>query len=457
METDPTGSPTASGDSNSRITGRWRGALSILLPEGWLAEEVIQIRSPDDGIALSVSGGPTSGTVEDLADRYAEELAELPGYSEISMEEARVMGGRQGLVRIFRWAPDADDATELIQTQTYVVESGAAYVASGASPVESYEANRDVIEGLLASIDRIPPSFEVRERDADRSDGSVAAFLHGALHLDLAPREWQESDWESVASKWRTGTEARENGHQIAFSADELLALAQLFGAPGFPGVGEESYEGYSAETQIIAGRAARRSLLARGIVFVHTEGAVSVAEEIEGILGTALFPGLLVTAESHTPDGVLSTVFHADPTSLIEHGIDPNGVHLLRRLNPGDLPTRIKGLFDLSEVPPSDAPPLKTTMSDLRQSTDRTPDHPFFGFDLRSATLNFLTITHTDDETISGGWLRWFDLGNEGLWSVESLDDSPGDPEGQVRIEPTTKGALMERVLSYLPGAFSD
>lgn len=132
---------------------RFRPQLTVLLPEGWFAKESITLLAPDGQANLIASSEPLDPSIS--AQRYAEVQGELlrkefPGYREFTFEQAQILSGRRGYIRLFEWTPP--DGVPVTQVQLYYAENSRGYTATATTPTSEYDRFKSQLHQLLNAL-----------------------------------------------------------------------------------------------------------------------------------------------------------------------------------------------------------------------------------------------------------------------------------------------------------------
>jgi hypothetical protein len=236
--------------------------------------------------------------------------------------------------------------------------------------------------------------------------------------------------------------EESQNG-RWRYGASELTAIAQLFGAPGFPGV-VDTQEGEDARDSAL--RSARVSLLARGVVTLDHEGLLQVTPPHSVLFRVALAPALVVNAEHRKQDLVEMRSYYALPDVAVEHAIAVGLVHRLEQFPAEELMGRVCEFIELADRPHAADAEVELQVADLNDAlAGREAILPALE---NLVSTSYVGSLHREGKTLVGGELRWIDAGESGLWLVEPSDD----PEC-VKLRPTSARELLDELLSYLPG----
>jgi hypothetical protein len=234
-----------------------------------------------------------------------------------------------------------------------------------------------------------------------------------------------------------------QNG-STRYGADELTAVANLFGAAGFPGVGGRHA---SDEARDGALRSARRSLLARGVVTIDDDGLLQVTPPHSVLFRVALAPGVVVSAEHRMRDAAETRSYYALPDVAVEHAVAVGCVHQLEQFPSVRLMGRVRDFVELTERPETGGDEAELSVAELNAAlAGEASSLPAFE---NLVSTSYVGCIHRGDKTLVGGELRWIDCGDSGLWLVEPSSD---DPE-RVKVRPTSARELLGELLSYLPG----
>jgi hypothetical protein len=132
---------------------RFKCQLTTPMPSGWLAGEMLQLKSPTGASRLVVASDPVGKGVN--AERFARDRGETlrqsaAEYRELEFVPAEIFGGHQGyLRRLELTGPNTEPKTHI---ELYCVEGGRAYVAIAMMPlseIDSYERNmRLILDGI---------------------------------------------------------------------------------------------------------------------------------------------------------------------------------------------------------------------------------------------------------------------------------------------------------------------
>jgi hypothetical protein len=232
------------------------------------------------------------------------------------------------------------------------------------------------------------------------------------------------------------------------YAADELAALAELLGAPGFPGADEALPP--DGEARAAALRAARRSLLARGVLEIDAEGVLRVMPPHAELVAIALGRTAAVTVERRTTESLERRSFYVSDGAGVEHSAELGHVHRLERFDAAELEQRVLAHASLPDGNERGRE-VETTREELDaalagaargEEVEGVLEEPFRT--LRS--LGRVTALRREDGKVVGGEITWLDLGDGGLRVVEPA----GDPDS-VRLRSATGTAIAAELRSYI------
>lgn len=251
-------------------------------------------------------------------------------------------------------------------------------------------------------------------------------------------------------------------GDALRFSADELTVLAQMLGGEDFPGIERSSFSPYSTESRAVAGRAARRGLVARGVVALDSEDQVQVATHPRRLVELALDPALMVTVEHHDPQNSDIRRFFADTDLMVEHKGFLGGVSELVERPTGELFDAIVEMSHLGARPVSDSSPLKATFRELRAVRTSSFDdgstlpegHPLVAAIKSGCSLTLVSTIFRVEDRVEGDWIGWFDAPDAGLWQIEmDIDRGDGSEDPLLTLFAVSAGELADAIIGGLPG----
>jgi len=151
--TNADGEPSA-GESSFE---RFKCQLTAPLPPGWLAGELIHLKSATGPGRLVVASEPVDQGMDaaQLAKDRGEALTQSSeGYRELEFAAAEMFGGRQGYLRRFELTgPNTYPTTHI---ELYCVEGGRAYVATATMPMSEGDSSERAMRLILGGL-RIEP------------------------------------------------------------------------------------------------------------------------------------------------------------------------------------------------------------------------------------------------------------------------------------------------------------
>jgi len=115
-----------------------------------------------------------------------------------------------------------------------------------------------------------------------------------------------------------SATEARML--RMQYTAEELAVLADLFELDSLPGV---DVRRLGPEVRSLA----TRSLIARGIAVMPSDGGVEITQPHAGLIGTLLAASIVVQVIRHSPERSLASTWFDDDGVLVEVGPDDEGI----------------------------------------------------------------------------------------------------------------------------------
>jgi hypothetical protein len=243
------------------------------------------------------------------------------------------------------------------------------------------------------------------------------------------------------------------------YAADELAVVAQLLGAPAFPGVDRLGEPG-EREASL---RTARRCLLARGVLQLDGEGILSITAPHALLFSVALAPAASILAVRRRGDAE-SRAWYIHPKVAVEHTVPVGAVHGLEEVAAADVVPRVVEFLELggaretgepagfpaSRLAVDRAAGLLATGDTGGARSELPTDADAFAAAVDSFTgLAYVRALHRSGTKIVGGELSWIDTGDAGLWLVEPV---PADPD-RVAVRRTGSQELVDELLSYLPG----
>jgi hypothetical protein len=232
------------------------------------------------------------------------------------------------------------------------------------------------------------------------------------------------------------------------YAADELAALAALLGAAGFPGADEAlPAEGEARDAAL---RAARRSLLARGVLEIDADGVLKVVPPHAELVAIVLGRTAAVSIERRTAESLERRSLYVAEGAGVEHSAELGHVHRLERFDARELEQRVLDRAALGDSDQSGAEVQGTsaeldaalTAAARGETVEGALAEPMHA--LRS--LGRVTALRRENGKVVGGELTWLDLGEAGLRIVEPAVDA-----GRLRLRPASGADVANELRSYL------
>ena len=275
--------------------------------------------------------------------------------------------------------------------------------------------------------------------------------------------------------------------HSIAFSVEELAALARVSGHNLAAVVGPNPLGHVRLAERRTVLDIAQRSLRARNVLSGPDDDLV-VADPVLGLL--AIVSEAVLRAELVIDGGrTLTRRFHAVPYASVEHAVE-HGVHRFTPFATVDVLARIARRAGLVQRPELSDPGIDLDYGSYAAARDAVGrgDNDAArtglvesGVDPAAAdrlvamlaaaqTTVAVRITHrTGPTSLAGGELAWVDAGDVGLWRVPTIDQPfagafppavDGDPDAlpdglaevEVRVAPVAAEALAAELFTFLP-----
>jgi hypothetical protein len=232
------------------------------------------------------------------------------------------------------------------------------------------------------------------------------------------------------------------------YAADELAALAILLGAAGFPGADEAlPADGEAREAAL---RAARRSLLARGVLEIDDEGVLRVLAPHAELVAVALGRVAAVSIERRTSDSLDRRSLYVADGAGVEHAAELGHVHRLERFDASELEQRVLALAAIAQTDESgeelEATPEELDVALARAGRGEQVDGALGELLRTLQSLGRVTALRRTDGKLVGGEVMWLDLGGAGLRVVE-----PSGQGDRVRLRPASGAAVADEVRSYI------
>lgn len=248
------------------------------------------------------------------------------------------------------------------------------------------------------------------------------------------------------------------------YSVDELLVLAGLLESEGLPGISDEVYEGLDEAAREAAAAAAARGLLARGALVLTEPGDGDEDPRLElqaphaGVLSLAFSPSVVLSVFRWEQGELYTRRYYVDAEAGVEHYPDMGSVHLLELFPTYELLLRIAAAAGISQRTPSTGKPISSTVAAVRrlvESGEATEGLTDIGI---GGPCFHLRCLYKDEGNVVGGEITIIDAGGQGLWSVEPstsgiVTGNIEDAGGEVTLAPLAADAVMEELVSYLPG----
>lgn len=335
---------------------------------------------------LSVGASAADGeAVDHLAARHADAIEGLPEYNGKPMV-SRMVSEVPLLLRHYGWRPQGGERLE--QVALYRADGDVAWV------------------GILTAEQHPSP------KQVDAAAEIVSTLTHESQTL------------------------TRD------YSVEELTALAELHGAPGFPGV-EHAFPNSSARLS------AHRALTARGTLRPGGDGVYGLDPLDLRLIGLALAPLSTVTVDYQGDVGsIRRTLYVGSEVSLLRTPTIA-GVHRLTAVPTTRLGALLGELTQLHERPPAPGGALSVSDETFRTLRDAAlvgrieeADAPEADVErLRAVLASVVSSSHlrmrgTSGGSMHGGELVWLDAGELGLWRLRPLS-------GRVSLEPLALGEL--------------
>lgn len=258
----------------------------------------------------------------------------------------------------------------------------------------------------------------------------------------------------------------------LTLTFDELTVLCGTLDLQLPVGVIEDEYE-YPPEVVARLRAAATAALHTRGI----TDGveATAVNSAVRTLLEIASEPALIASVERDTGDDVRVAFLLCDADLGVQVEALVPAAYQLTPFVTRDLMSRIVRISDLRPADVPDVPPLSIARDDLELCGEAASSSPgragdglrsvgvpepaasAFGAALaeRRASIGVTILHRPTDELIEGGTLSWIDAGLLGNWLSDATEATSDDD--QLVIRAVNAPEIVEQLLSFLPGAFSD
>lgn len=258
--------------------------------------------------------------------------------------------------------------------------------------------------------------------------------------------------------------EAGFNWFAIAFTVDELAAIASLLNLPFFPGVADPSDSDANEQPGDAAVAAGSRSLLARRVVEIvdSDEGTLRINQPFAALFEVVLDPEVVLRARVQEPDALHERTYYAHRLITVEQAGDA-AIHEFAAFAPEILLPSIFTFVAATETAVAeDDRAYQVTRQQLEQLEDIAasgeldparaiaPNAEQFADAMAhwQRTCEIICLQR-QGEMLAGGTLLWVDGGDRGLWVVEPAE---GAGEDQLTVRPTTLAALQTELVSYFP-----
>jgi hypothetical protein len=429
-----------------------RTRLGVPLRAGWLVREQVELAPPDGSLHVVAHSEPVTDIGSaDFAAGYGELFAEhLPGYEEIDVRDVQLFGGRPAVLRRYRHVPA--DGAPLTQIAAYLVEDGIGHVVTATTTTSRFAS----VEGDLLTL--LTQFGLDRSAVTERPSPPFAATASPSRSPAGGP----------VSAPWR-GKQAKGSRSDVStladLSADELVALAQLFGHERFPYLDEADAADATGDSGAAVVRSALRSLAARGLLTTSETGSPAAREDLGRAVGVALDPLLAVTVEVEGDGGTL-VALALDDERCVELLRRSGGVYTLRDGSAAALLDRLAELTGAeyaSKEATGTAAQVPAVAIDRARAFARTGDADGASreiaehADLLDALLDAASVSrvravHRAEGAVHGGELVWLQTKQGMVWILEPTVDGEGATAATVVARPTGRDDLYAELLALLP-----
>jgi hypothetical protein len=253
----------------------------------------------------------------------------------------------------------------------------------------------------------------------------------------------------------------------LNLSVDELGALAQIMGAARFPGVPDDAAPGTPTQVREAALTAARRGLVARGLVVFSPEGTPALEASCADLVTIPLTAELVVAAERRDRVNTFVRHYYVRPDAGVEHGVVFGSIHQLARFPSEELLSKVVDFAQLEARNGASGGEFTTRAGafqlvrsgmaggDLAEAREALgPDGAAFadaiGDFVGSARVRIL---RHEAGGMGGGEVLWVDAGGS-LWHIETepVDPDTAVEEQKVRVAPCSALEIVDEILGYLP-----
>jgi hypothetical protein len=409
--------------------------LATELPQGWHVSEGATITAPSGQIlmaALVAADNDTDPTAL-IGDHIATLRREHGEPTEVSTTTSNWRGDTKTHRCTIRFGEDSAH----VYTLACVVDNGLALSLTSDWPADGADGSiaMDLVLGGIRLLNR--PVFE-----PDKDDD------HAERALPEARQSVSAGVWSRMHAEWsHPRHEVPTPDETTSWSPDELATFATLLSAPSFPTVGTELLASLpDAELHAVLG-ATMRSLSARGLVQVMSNGSAEIGSSVQSVMNTAVLPDLAIAIQSSAAGHPSSTYFGVRPDHAVQIDTTPNGSRTCSVRRPVDILELVVGVLRSSER----AEPDPTLQSQPRQMTaDQLSEH-------WAAMPQAWQVSSTwRTETIVTGRLLYLARdADDQFWVAEPEPQSTDQSVWGIR--PVTFGEVRNEVLDCLPGAGSE
>jgi hypothetical protein len=261
----------------------------------------------------------------------------------------------------------------------------------------------------------------------------------------------------------------------IEYTSEELLVIADLVAAPGFPGVDTSPFEEMSDEVREAVLESAARCLVARRVLRIKDEDVtVDIEQPHAGLLALPIASQVVIRAERTADGDSENRSIYLDADGGAIHSSPIPGIHRLAFIDPGHVVNHVFRFLELSPVEAAQAEAFTLSRSALE-----TAEAAVIDGDLEAARTAlgdgggpyleamqarrgscWLSCLREDGDMVIGGELVWLDAGDRGIWVVEPAEqadppesgDDADDEDPLMKIYPVEPRWLVEQFLDYLP-----
>jgi|1186.fasta_scaffold09250_2 hypothetical protein len=136
---------------------RYTPRISTTIPDDWSVKNEVTLREPTGAIQVAISDEPVRPDLDSpaFAHLLGERFRELPGFVEHSYESATVFGGREGVLRHFRWQPANGPAVR--ELDMYLVEGDRGFRAAATTNDVDFDRLENQVRDVLESLSLVEP------------------------------------------------------------------------------------------------------------------------------------------------------------------------------------------------------------------------------------------------------------------------------------------------------------